>query len=65
MDDDHVEKVPAVSRQNRHLTVHEVVKEVGICKISCQQTKDALRCCKFMPRLLTNAQKENRVTVSQ
>ena len=32
MDDDHVEKVLAVIRQNFRLTVHEVAKEVGICK---------------------------------
>ena len=32
MDDDHVEKVLAVIRQNRRLIVHEVAEEVGICK---------------------------------
>jgi len=31
MDDDHVEKVLAVIRQNRRLTVREVAEEVGIC----------------------------------
>ena len=35
MDNDHVEKVFAVIRQNRHLTVREVAKEVEICKSSC------------------------------
>ena len=35
MDDDHVEIVLAVIRQNRRLTVREVAKEVGICKSSC------------------------------
>jgi len=35
MDDDHVEKVLAVIRQNRRLTVREVVEEVGMRKISC------------------------------
>ena len=30
MDDDHVEKVLAVIRQNRRLTVREVAEEVGI-----------------------------------
>jgi len=34
MDDDHVEKVLAVVRQNRLLTVREVAAEVGICKSS-------------------------------
>jgi len=31
MDDDHVEKVLAVIRQNRRLTVREVAEEAGIC----------------------------------
>jgi len=35
MDDDHVEKVLSVIRQNRRLTVREVAEEVGICKSSC------------------------------
>ena len=35
MDDDHVEKVLAVIRQNRRLTVRKVAEEVGICKRSC------------------------------
>ena len=34
-DDDHVEKVLAVIRQNRRLTVREVAEEEGICKSSC------------------------------
>ena len=32
MDNDHVEKVLALIRQNRRLIVHEVAEEVGICK---------------------------------
>jgi len=36
MDDDHVEKVLAVIRQNRRPIVREVVEEVGICKCSCR-----------------------------
>ena len=35
MDDDHVEKVLAVTRQNRRLTLHEVAEEEGIYKRSC------------------------------
>jgi len=35
MDDDQVENVLTVIRQNRCLTVCEVAKEVGICKSSC------------------------------
>jgi len=60
MDDDHVEKVLAVSRQNRRLTVHEVFEEVGICKSSCHLIlTDKLQmrrvAAKFVPRLLTDA----------
>ena len=60
MDDDHVENVLAVIRQNRRLTVREVVKEVGICKRSCHLIlTDKLKMCrvaaKFVPRLLTDA----------
>ena len=35
MEHDHVEKVVAVIRQNRHLTVREVAEDVGIGKSSC------------------------------
>jgi len=70
MDYDHVEKVLGVSRQNRRLTLHEVAKEVGICKSSCHQIlANKLKmhhvAAKFILRLLTDAQKENLVTVSQ
>ena len=34
-DDDHVENMLAVIRQNRSLTVREIAEEVGICRISC------------------------------
>ena len=58
MDDDHIEKVLAVIRQNRHLTVHEIAEEVGICKSLCHLilTKNRKMHCvaaKFVPRLLT------------
>jgi len=68
MDDDHVEKVLAVICQNHCLTVCEVAKEVGICKSSCHLIlTDKLKmrrvAAKFVPRLLTDAQKENHVTI--
>jgi hypothetical protein len=55
-------------RQNRHLTVREFA-EVGIYKISWHQILTyRLKVCrvaaKFVPRLLTDTQKQNRVTVS-
>ena len=69
MEDDHVEKVLAVIRQNRRLTVREAAEEVGVCKSSChlifpEKLKMRRVAAKFVPRLLTDAQKENRVTVS-
>ena len=58
MDDDHVERVLAVIRQNRRLTVCEVAEEVGICKSSChlnltEKSKMRRVAAKFVPRLLT------------
>jgi hypothetical protein len=49
-DDGHVEKVPAVIRENRCETVREVSEEVGISKRSChtnfdQKSGDASCCC--------------------
>ena len=60
MDDDHIEKVLAVIRQNRRPTVREVAEEVGICKSSCHLIlTDKLQvrrvAAKFVPRLLTDA----------
>jgi len=57
MDDYHVEKVLAVIRQNRRLTVREVAEEVGICKSSChlilaEKRKMRRVAAKFVPRLL-------------
>jgi len=64
------EKVHVVIRQYRCLTVREVAKEVGICKSWChlslnKKLKMHRVAAKFVPCLLTDAQKENRVTVSQ
>ena len=63
MDDDHVENVLAVIRQNRRLTVREVAEEVGICKSSCHQIlTDKLKmrrvAAKFVPRLLVTVSQE-------
>jgi len=70
MDNDHVEKAHAVIRQNCHITVREVAEAVGICKSLCHLIlTDKLKmrrvAAKFVLRLLTDAQKENHVTVSQ
>ena len=64
--DDHIEKV----RENRRLTVREVSEEVCICKSSChtiltENLKMHRVAAKFVPRLLTEEQKQNRVIVSQ
>lgn len=69
-DDRHVERVREVIRGNRRLTVREVADEVCISVGSCHAIlteKLEMRrvCAKFVPRLLTNEQKENRVSISQ
>jgi len=70
MDNNHVEKVLAFICQNCRLTVLEVAEEVGICKSSCHliltnKLKIRRVAAKFVPRLLTDAQKESHFTVSQ
>ena len=67
--DDHVERVCAVIRGNRHLTV-QVADEVGISIGSCHQIfTEKLQMhrviAKFVPRLLTDDQKENCGEISQ
>jgi len=59
-----------VIRGNHRLTVREVADEVGISVGSCHQIfteKLQMRRVsgKFVPRLLTDDQKENRVEISQ
>jgi len=68
--DNHVKRVRAVIHGNRRLTVQEVADEVGISIGSCHQIfTEKLQAChvsaKFVPRLLTDNQKENRVDISQ
>ena len=68
--DDHVDRVRAVIRGNRRLTVREVADEVGISIGSCHQIFTGKRqmrrvSAKFVPRLLTDDQKENRVEISR
>ena len=57
-------------RENSRLTVREDSEEVGICKSSChtiltKKLKMHRVAAKFVPRLLKEEQKQNRVTVSQ
>jgi len=63
-------RVRAVIRGNRRLSVGEVADEVGISIGSCHQIfteKLQMRrvIAKYVPRLLTDDQKENRVEISQ
>ena len=67
--DDHVKRVRAVICGNR-LTVREVADEVGISVGSCHQIfAEKLQMhrvsAKFLPRLLTDDQKENHSEISQ
>jgi len=68
--DDHVERVCAVIRGNHCLTVQEVADKVSISIGSCYQIfteKLQIRhvSAKFVPSLLTDDEKENRVEISQ
>ena len=67
MDNNHIEKVLAVICQNHRIIVREVTEEVGICKSLCHlilTNKLKMRpvAAIFVSHLLTDAQKENRVT---
>jgi len=67
---DHAERVHAVIHGNHRLTVREVADKVGISIGSCHQMfTEKLKMChvsaKFVPRLLTDDQKENCVEISQ
>jgi len=69
-DDVHVERVRAVIRGNSRLTVREVPNEVGISigsyhQILSEKLQMRRVSSKFVPRLLTDDQKENRVEISQ
>jgi transposase len=69
-DNDHVEKVRAVIREKRHLTVREISEEVHarITKSSChtiltEKLEMHHVAAKIVPHLLADEQKANRVTV--
>jgi len=67
--DDNVAKVREVIRSNRRLTVREVAEEVSISKTVCHEilTENLgmhRMAAKFVPRLLTDDQKQNRVDVT-
>jgi hypothetical protein len=67
---DHVERVCAVIRGNRRLTVRKAADEVDISIGSCHQILlkkiQILRFSeRFAPRFLTDDQKQNRVEISQ
>jgi hypothetical protein len=68
--DDHVQRVHAVIRGNRGLTVREVADEVGISIESCHQLLiEKLQMCpinaEFVQHLLFDNQKYYRVEISQ
>jgi len=68
--DDHVNRVRAVISGNSRLTVRELADEIGIGIGSCHEIfteKCQMRrvSAKFVPRLLTDDQKENRAEISQ
>ena len=68
--EDNVVKVREVIRSNHRLTVREVAEEVSISKTVCHEilTENLGMhriAAKFVPRLLTDDQKRNRVDMSQ
>jgi len=68
--DENVAEVREVIRSNRRLTVREVAEEASISKTVCRETLTENLglhriSAKFVPRLLTDEQKQNRVDVSQ
>lgn len=69
-DDDHVARLNRLVRSNRRLTIREMAEELNISFGSCQQilTENLQMrrvAAKFVPRLLTEQQKEHRVQVCQ
>jgi transposase len=69
-DDQHVAQVPSVIRSNRRLTEREVAEECDISLGSCRNIlteKLGMHrvVAKFVSRLLTDEQKEQRVAISQ
>ena len=69
-DDAHVEKVNSLVRANRRLTIRELADEVNISFGSCQSIlTDILGmsrvASKFVPRVLTDEQRQKRVEICQ
>lgn len=69
-DDSHVARLNILVRSNRRLTIREMAEELNISFGSCQRIlteKLQMRrvAAKFVPRLLTEEQKEHRVQVCQ
>ena len=69
-DDVHIDAVLHLILQNRRLTIREIVEDIGISFGSCQAilTEKLIMqrvAAKFVPRVLTEDQKANRVNISQ
>ena len=69
-DDVHIDAVRDLILQNRHLTIREIAEDVGISFGSCQAIlTEKLNmhrvAAKFVPCVLTEDQKANRVNISQ
>lgn len=69
-DEEHVERVKTLVRSNRRLTIREMAEECNISFGSCQailtQKLNMHRvAAKFVPRLLTDEQKQHRVQVCE
>ena len=65
-----VEQVRAAVNKDRHRTIHDLCAEVGIGYTSCQrilteQLNMHRTAAKFVPRVLTQDQKDSRVAICQ
>ena len=68
--DDKIDKVRTVIRKDHRLTVREIGEELGIIVDSCHEIlPENLNMHsiseKFLPRLLSDDQKENSINISQ
>jgi len=69
-DNTHIDAVCDLILQNRRLTIREIAEDAGISFGSCQailtEKPNMYRvAAKFVPRVLTEDQKANRVNISQ
>jgi hypothetical protein len=68
--EENIQKVRKVNRSSHRVTVCEIAEEAGISKTMCHEIRTenlSMHCiaAKFVPRLLSEDQKQNHVDVSK